>query len=96
MSEPTENEDSGFVIPEKFFEKLYNYTGFSKKEKLPNNEEVTIHTMKGFIVTYIDSQGNPIVYEREEFPAVNYSLRKLLEEYLENYNNTGMGPQELQ
>lgn len=89
------NEDHGFVLPEKFFEKLYNYTGFVKKEKLSNDEEIITHSMKGFVVAYINKDGVPIVYEKEEFPAVNYALRKHLEDYLKNYNND-FGPQEIE
>ncbi len=63
-----ENLDS-FSIPESLLEKLFELTGDADHSK-------------GFILTYVNQSGKPMVYTRSQNQIVEMGLRKALEKYL--------------
>jgi hypothetical protein len=60
---------NAFSIPESVLEKLFEFTGDADHSK-------------GFILTYVDQEGKPMVYARSQNQIIEMGLRKSLEKYL--------------
>lgn len=64
-----EEEFRSFKIPDKFFNKLFEFTG---------SEEAN----KGYILVYVDQNGNPIVRTETSSAIIEMGLRKALMRFL--------------
>ena len=62
---------SKFYIPDKFFDKLYEFTGSDESNK-------------GFIIAYVPQDGDPVVYTKASSSVIEMGLRKALEQFLLN------------
>lgn len=72
MSEEIDpNSFNSFQLPESILEKLFQLTGDADHNK-------------GFVLAYVDQNGNPMVYTRCQSQIIEMGLRKSLEKYLIN------------
>tara|TARA_Y100000361_G_C11157496_1_gene345107 strand:- start:1438 stop:1707 length:270 start_codon:yes stop_codon:yes gene_type:complete len=70
MEEPIDPDNlPHFQIPENFLDQLYDFTGGAD-------------TGGGFVLSYVDDRGKPLVYSRTSSQIVEMGLRKALEKYL--------------
>lgn len=60
-----------FSMPENLLEQIFEFTGGAEHSK-------------GFIIAYADQNGKPLVYTRAQNQIVEMGLRKSLEKYLLN------------
>lgn len=67
---------SHFNIPKKFFDKLYEFTGSDESNR-------------GFILAYVPQDGDPIVYTKAAGSIIEMGLRKALEQFLMDAENSG-------
>lgn len=58
-----------FVMPESMLEKIFDLSGDANQSK-------------GFILAFVDQDGKPIVYTRTQNQIIEMGLRKSLEKYL--------------
>jgi hypothetical protein len=58
-----------FHIPENFLDQLYDFTGGPE-------------TGGGYVLSYVDDRGKPLVYSRTSSQIVEMGLRKAIEKYL--------------
>lgn len=72
MSNINPDELPIFQMPEELLEKLYDFTGNSHESS------------KGFLLTYVDQNGAPIILCRAGSPIIEMGIRKSLEQYLIN------------
>jgi len=59
-----------FQIPDSLLDKLYEFTGTASEQS------------KGFLLTYTDQNGTPMVFCRAGSAVVEMGIRKALEQYL--------------
>jgi len=72
MEEEEFNTDfKRFILPEKFLDRLFDLTG---------EEEGS----RGFIVCFVDSLGNPMVYTKTGNRVTEMGLKKALQEFLDD------------
>lgn len=64
-----------FEVPESFLDKLFELTGSFDK-------------MKGYVVAYIDENGNPQINERFDSRATEFAIKRFLEIYLDDNYHT--------
>jgi hypothetical protein len=62
-------KEENFKIPTNFFDKFYDFTGSDESSR-------------GFIMCYVNSNGDPVIYSRTPNAIVEMGLRKSLENYL--------------
>ena len=75
-------ETEKFIMPEPFFEKLYEFTGTGNSKD------------GGFIVAYVTQDGKPIVKSKSGSQIVEMGLRKAMEEFLiamDDQDNVSLG-----
>jgi hypothetical protein len=71
-----------FEIPETFLEQLYEFTGSLNKNK-------------GYIIVYIDEEGNGQLKQRYDSQATEFALSKFLELFVnENVHHIDYGNEE--
>jgi hypothetical protein len=68
-----------FNIPLSFLDQLIEFTG-------------TDDTSRGYILTYVDQKGNPMVLSRFSTQIIEMGLRKALEKYLIQAEEAEGGP----
>jgi hypothetical protein len=72
VSDPINPEEfNKFQFPQDLLEKIFELTGDADQHK-------------GFIISYVDQVGNPVIYERTQNQVIGMGLRKSLESYLAN------------
>lgn len=64
-----DNLNLKFQIPQKFFEDLYEFTGNK-------------NGLSGFILSYVNEDGKPLVVSKSSNQVIELGLRKALEKYL--------------
>ena len=70
MSDNIDPENLGnFVMPESILEKIFELSGDANQSK-------------GLILAFVDQHGKPIVYTRTQNQIIEMGLRKSLEKYL--------------
>lgn len=75
MSEIDPNNLPNFKLPSSLLEKLYEFTGSSNESS------------KGFLMAYVDQEGNPMIFCRAGSQIVEMGIRKALEKYLIEIEN---------
>lgn len=63
------NSFNSFQLPDSLLDKLFDLTG-------------DVDNSKGFILAYVDQDGNPMVYTRCQNQIIEMGLRKSVEKYL--------------
>lgn len=63
------NHFNSFQLPDSLLEKIFELTGDADHNK-------------GFMLTYVDQHGNPMVYTRCQNQIIEMGLRKAAEKYL--------------
>ena len=67
-----------FIIPDSFFERMYEFTGQDEGNR-------------GFIITYVSPDGSPIIYNKVSSSVVEMGLRKAMGKYLDKIDELEQG-----
>jgi|TARA_B110001454_G_C12715990_1_gene432589 hypothetical protein len=79
MSDINPDNFDHFNIPLGFLDQLIEFTG-------------TDDSSRGYILAYVDQDGNPMVLSRFSTQIIEMGLRKALEKYLIQAEEEGLGP----
>lgn len=74
MSDVNKEEYRKFKIPDKFFDKLFEFTGSDESSK-------------GYILVYVDQDGCPIIRTETSSAIIEMGLRKALGRFLKEAEN---------
>lgn len=58
-----------FVLPQSFLEQLFEFSGYTDGNR-------------GFVLTFVNQNGSPMVYSRSDNQIIELGLRKAMEKYL--------------
>ena len=73
MNQPP--KDNPFVIPESFFNQLFELTGLADSHK-------------GFILAYVTEHGAPLVLTKTDSQIIELGLQEALQQYLDESTQT--------
>tara|TARA_B110000196_G_C20897581_1_gene544370 strand:+ start:308 stop:574 length:267 start_codon:yes stop_codon:yes gene_type:complete len=72
---PDPNNIPEFVLPDKLLEQIYEFSG-------------TGDSAKGFLLAFVGQNGSPAIYTKTDTQIVEMGLRKAVEQYLEQSEQT--------
>ena len=64
-----------FEVPSKLFDKIYEFSG-------------PIESVRGVLLVYLAQDGSPLIYARYGSKIVEFGLRKAMESYLQEAEDT--------
>lgn len=73
--DPDPNSIPDFSLPEKILDQLYDFSG---------NGDIS----KGFLLAFVGQNGMPAIYTKTESQIIEMGLRKAVEQYLEQSEQT--------
>ena len=72
---PDPNNIPEFILPDKLLEQIYEFSG-------------TGDSAKGFLLAFVGQNGSPAIYTKTDTQIVEMGLRKAVEQYLEQSEQT--------
>ena len=72
---PDPNNIPDFSLPSKLLEQIYEFSG-------------TGDSAKGFLIAFVGQNGSPTIYTKTDTQIVEMGLRKAVEQYLEQSQQT--------
>lgn len=64
-----ENSISNFILPESFLQQLFDFSGSTDGNR-------------GFLLAFVNQDGSPMIYTKSDNEIVQMGLRKALEKYI--------------
>lgn len=72
---PDPNHIPDFILPENLLDQIYEFSG-------------TGDSAKGFLLAFVGQNGSPTIYTKTDTQIVEMGLRKAVEQYLEQSEQT--------